>query len=103
MLVAQDLIVPGATGTVHGPLSSKFTNIASVVNNAVPVLFAISGIALFIYLVWGGFDYLTSLGEPKKAESGKNRITAAVVGFILLFSAFWILQLVDFVFGFKIF
>ncbi len=105
MRIAQSLQIPGVTGTIEGPkgVGAKFTNLASVINQAVPILFAFAGIALFAYLVWGGFDFLTSMGDPKKAEAGKNKITSAVIGFIIIFAAFWILQIVDVFFGFKIF
>lgn len=103
MKIAQVLEIPGSD-PVKGPLSeSRFPDLASVVNNAVPILFAFSGMALFVYLVWGGFDFLTSMGDPKKAEQGKNKITHAVVGFIIIFAAFWIVQLADLFLGFKIF
>ncbi len=103
MKIAQRLEINGTP--IEGPLpkDTPFTNLASVVNNAVPILFAFSGIALFIYFVWGGFDYLTSMGDPKKAEQGKNKITNAVVGFIIMFVAFWVVQVMDIFLGFEIF
>ncbi|MBI2611626.1 hypothetical protein HYW54_02650 [Candidatus Gottesmanbacteria bacterium] len=109
MKIAQRLEINGTP--IEGPLPTisgqpgvyKFTTLASIINAAVPILFAFSGIALFIYLVWGGFDYLTSMGDPKKAEQGKNRITHAVVGFIIMFVAFWVVQVMDIFLGFEIF
>lgn len=107
MKIAQILRISGQE--IQGPLPTipgggyKFTNLASIVNNAVPLLFAFSGIALFIYLVWGGFDFLTSMGDAKKAEQGKNKITHAVVGFIIIFISFWVVQIVDAFLGFDIF
>ena len=49
----------------------------------------------------GGFDYLTSLGDPKKAETGKTKITRAITGFIIIFAAYWITQAVAFMLGLK--
>ncbi|MBI4067416.1 hypothetical protein HY407_03460 [Candidatus Gottesmanbacteria bacterium] len=103
MQIAQELEING-TPIAKGPLPmDKFNNLSSIINQAVPILFSIAGIALFIYLVWGGFDYLMSMGDPKKAEAGKNKITHAVVGFIIMFSSYWILQIVDALFGFNIY
>ena len=102
-LFAQDLRLPGIPGIIKGPLptSKGFTNLASLVNNAIPILMAVAGIALLIYLIWGGFDFLTSMGDPKKAELGKTKITQAIIGFLIIFAAYWITQLVAFVFGLK--
>ncbi len=101
MQLAQKLKIPGITGIIEGPpdFNPEFTNLASVVTVALKKLvFPIAGIILLAYLVWGGFDYLTSLGDPKKAEAGKNKITAAIIGFIIIFASYWIVQIVDYVF-----
>lgn len=73
---------------------SDFTNLSSIVTNAIPLLFSVAGLILLAYLIWGGFDYLTSMGDPKKAEAGKTKITNAVIGFFIIFAAYWITQLI---------
>lgn len=96
--LAQVLNLPG-NNTINGPIDSgRFPNLASLVNNAIPLVFAVAGIFLFLYLVWGGFDFLTSMGDPKRAESGKGKITSAIVGFVIIFVAYWLVQVVDFIF-----
>ena len=99
MILAQHLILPGGQD-IQGPLkdSKNFTNLASVVNNAIPVVFSIAGILLLLYLIWGGFDFLTSMGDPKKADSARGKITNALLGFLLIFAAYWIVQIINFVF-----
>ncbi len=98
MQLAQKVTIGNMT--IDGPLNKsgqpQFNSLASVVNNAVPLLFSIAGIFLLAYILWGGFDYLTSMGDPKKAEAGKNKITAAVIGFFIIFVSFWIVQLVKY-------
>ncbi|OGG03940.1 hypothetical protein A2W14_05740 [Candidatus Gottesmanbacteria bacterium RBG_16_37_8] len=101
-LLVQGLIIPGVTGKISGPLPpGKFTNLASLVNNAVPLILALAGIALLLYLIWGGFDFLTSMGDPKKTEMGKTKITQAIIGFFIIFTSYWIVQLVAYLFGLK--
>src|SRR3990170_4627244 len=101
-LLTQSIVIPGVTGTIQGPLpAGRFTNLASLVNNAVPLILALAGIALLLYLIWGGFDFLTSMGDPKKAEMGKTKITQAIIGFFIIFTSYWIVQLVDYLFGLK--
>ena len=99
-LAQNKITLPGTNTTIEGPvgLKTEFTDLSSVVSAALPYLFAIAGIILFAFIVWGGFDYLTAMGDPKRAEAGKNKITSAVIGFILIFAAFWIYQLVSYLF-----
>ncbi len=61
-----------------------------------------AGIILFLMLLFGGFQMLTGAGDSKSLEEGKKRITAAILGFFLLFAAYWIAQLVELIFGITI-
>lgn len=106
MKLAQNLNLPGGqtiTGPLNQPGKPQFTNLASIVTNALPIVFSIAGIILLLYLLWGGFDYLTSMGDPKKAESGRGKITNAIIGFIIIFAAFWLVQLIDYIFKLKVY
>jgi hypothetical protein len=109
-LIAQQLFINpsgSAPFDLQGPLNKpgkpEFTNIASIFNNVRPLFFAIVGILLFVYFCWGGFDFLTSMGDAKKADSGKNKITHAIIGFIIIFVAYWVLQITDAFFGFGVY
>lgn len=61
----------------------------------VTVVAALAGIIFFIMLIVGGFRYLFSAGDPKKAEAAKGTLTAAFLGLILIVSAFVILRLLS--------
>jgi hypothetical protein len=65
-------------------------------------IFPIAGIILFVVLVLGGFQMLTGATNSKSIDEGKQRITAAILGFILLFAAYWIAQLLELIFGIRI-
>lgn len=97
MKLASNLSINGV-GTISDPVGNQFSNLASVVSVFFRYVFAFAGIALLLYLLLGGFSYLTAMGDPKKAESGKQKITYAIIGFIVIFAAFWLTQLVDYIF-----
>ena len=84
------------TGTV-----GKFTNIGAILNEAIPFIFAFAGIALLLMLLSAGFNFLTSAGDPKKIEAGKQRLTNAIVGFLIIFVAYWAVQMAGVIFGIK--
>jgi hypothetical protein len=75
-------------GTPGGFLSQLF-----------PYLFTIAGLIMFFMFVWGGFEMIYRQDDPKVFEVGRNRATAAVIGFFLLFCSYWIAQLVEVIFG----
>lgn len=51
------------------------------------------GVAL-ILIVYAGVQILTSGGDPKKTQAGKELLTAAVTGFIFLLLAVYLLELI---------
>jgi hypothetical protein len=84
-------------------LKTSFTDVASLVNTLLPYLFYGSGIALLIYLVFGGIQLMLSQGEPKAMEGAKNKITGAVIGFVIIFVAYWLVLLIGRILGIGVF
>ncbi|MBU0975143.1 hypothetical protein KKD03_05590 [Patescibacteria group bacterium] len=73
-----------------------------IVSRLLNFLFPLAGLILFLLISWGGFEILVSSADQKGMEVGKNRITAAIVGFLLLFSTYWMAQIVELIFRIKI-
>lgn len=63
--------------------------------NIVTVITSFAAIALFIMLVYGGYKYLSSGGDPKKAEAAKSTLTYAMIGFVLIIGAFLIIRVIS--------
>lgn len=55
----------------------------------------IGGLAVFIALLIGGFLYLTSVGDPGKMREAKDRISSALIGLVILFSIYLILNTIN--------
>lgn len=56
---------------------------------------ALGGLAVFIVLVWAGFQYLTSTGDPTKMKDAMSRIKSAVLGLVLLLASVLILNTIN--------
>jgi len=46
-----------------------------------------------IMIVWGGFMLMFSAGDPNKAQTGKKIITSAIVGAVIVFCGWLIINL----------
>lgn len=104
-LLAQTLTLPGGE-QIQGPAgiavlqdTSGKISIGSILSRAIPFVFAFAGIGLFLMILASGFDYLTSAGDEKKLEQGKQRLTYAIVGFVVIFASFWIVEALGAMFG----
>jgi hypothetical protein len=58
------------------------------------LVFVIAAILVFGYLVLGGIEWITSGGDKSKTESARNKITAAIVGFVILVASWALMSLV---------
>ncbi|KKU12184.1 MAG: hypothetical protein UX19_C0005G0016 [Candidatus Woesebacteria bacterium GW2011_GWA1_45_8] len=63
--------------------------------NIVSAILGFAGIVLFVLLIMGGFKYITAGGDPKAVDGAKKTLTYAIVGFVLVASAFLILRFIE--------
>lgn len=87
--------IEGPFPTTTNPGKIRFESLGDILTIALQYLFPIAGLLLFLFLVFGGFQLLVSSGDPKKIEAGRNRITYAVLGFVLLIVSFWLTKIVE--------
>ncbi len=59
-----------------------------IIGNVLNALLGFMGIVLVLYFLYGGFLYMTSSGDSKKVESAKDTIKNAVIGMIIIVTAF---------------
>ena len=84
-------------------LNPELTSLEGIINTLIPLIIVLSGLILLIMLIAGGFQMLTSAGNPEGAEAGKKKLTSALIGFVVIFAAYWIIQFMEVVLGVNIF
>lgn len=70
-----------------------------IIGTAIVIIFIIAVIIALIWLVIGGIKWITSSGDSGKVEAARNQIIAAVIGLVVVFLSFFILNFVLTVFG----
>ena len=88
---AQELNIPG--GQISGPDGFAFHSVGKIIEQAIPYIFAFAGIGLLLMIISAGLTLMTSAGDTKKLESGKQRLNYAIVGFLIIFISYWAVQL----------
>lgn len=76
-----------------------YTCIGHLVSNLAAAAFIIAGIAFFVFLVWGGVEYLISGGDKTKLGQAQARMTSALIGLAIVASSWAIYQIVLTFFG----
>ncbi|MFC1727101.1 hypothetical protein ACFL0Y_01130 [Patescibacteria group bacterium] len=96
------------SASIKDPVSSRFSTIGEIFSGRgsnpglLDYVFILAGFALLIYLIIGGFELLTSGGNPESINRGKGRITHAIIGFIIIFTSYWVIQLLEVILGVSI-
>lgn len=90
----------GAGGEDPATTSGQF--LAEIIATSARVLLILGGLAVFIFLAWGAFSWITSGGDKGKVEEARNRITAAIIGLTILFASFALVAFVFPMLGFEI-
>ena len=62
--------------------------------------FVVSGITILFFFVMAGIKMIQSAGgNPQEAEKAKQAMTSAVVGFVIMFTAYWIIKIIELITG----
>ena len=77
--------------------------IGGIVAGLIRLILVITALVFFFILVIGGIRWIASGGDKQQTEAARNQITAALVGLIIVFAAWAIVQLINTFFGINIF
>ena len=96
-----------AQGTINITPGGQFAGlnsitIANIISALIILILIVAALIFFFMLVWGGIRYITSGGDKGQTEAARNQITAALIGLVIVFAAWAIINLVNLFFGINI-
>lgn len=96
---AADVAIPG--NSIPG---FKFAggSVGNIVSSLFNYLLPLAGILMFAMIIYGGLTLMLSGGNPEGVKEGTNKILFGVVGFIVVFASFWIIKIIETIFGIQI-
>ena len=83
------------------PLATNFQSLGELVTSFLPIFLLAAGVIFFILTAFAGFSMITSAGsdDAQAHERWRMILTYGVTGLIIIFSAFWVIQIINFVTG----
>lgn len=94
------MIKPALAYAIDSP--TDFETFGAVFTTMLPNIFIAAGLLMFFYLIFGGFKYLTAAGDEKAIMAAKNTLTNAVIGLTIIFCSWWIIRIIEVIFGMAI-
>ena len=75
--------------------------VGKIVSAIIAGSLSIAGVILLFLLIGGGIAMIAGAGksDPQSVEKGKKAATSALIGFVVVFSAYWIVKLIETITG----
>jgi tellurite resistance protein TehA-like permease len=101
MLLSSTQLV-GAQQNLFPNDVEKLTDVDAFIRGIIRVVFIFATLAVLLFLIYGGFKWVTSGGDKTKTEEARGTITAAIVGLAIIALSFIIVRLLEAFFGINI-
>src|SRR5258705_3889091 len=76
----------------------RLDNASSITGSIVTILLVFGVIVAIIFMIIGGIRWTMSGGDKGKLDQARHTITGAIVGIIIAFSAYFVLNVITFLF-----
>ncbi|HXS14727.1 MAG TPA: hypothetical protein VN711_01240 [Candidatus Saccharimonadales bacterium] len=89
------------------PLPGPIQNISNsagpfgqtLIQHGINILLYVAIILTLVFVLIGGMKWMLSQGDKKQVEEAQKTITYAVIGLIVMFLSFFIINIIGFAFG----
>lgn len=94
--VQTEVIIPGSEPVFDGGLlRGRVGDLAGYLGIIYNFLISIVGVVAGVFILVGGFQYVTAGGDAARVTSAKQRISSALIGFVLALSSFVLLNTIN--------
>ncbi len=87
-----------ATGDVSACLGDdcpkQLTELGAILDKVMNLLFPFAGIVCVIFIIIGGYMWLTSAGDPAKIQQAQGTLTWAIIGLVFVLIAVAIIKVI---------
>lgn len=74
--------------------------VQTILLNVITLFFAVGGIGVTIYFIWGAVDWILAGGDKEKISGARKKMTNSLIGLVLLALSFALIRTVGSIVGF---
>lgn len=103
--VNQNAVLPNYPDKIFAPgkmIDLRTASLGSIISVILPYILVFAGLFLLVTLISGGIALMTAAGDAGKTKAGYGKITAGLIGFLIIFVSFFVVQIVEVLLGVKI-
>jgi hypothetical protein len=94
-LAGAQFQIPDSSGTGLGGGLGAETTLTGFILRVINIALALAGLIAVLFMIIGGFRYITAGGNTDSAELGKKTILNSVIGIIVIILSFVIVRVVS--------
>jgi hypothetical protein len=87
--------IPRAAGQVKYAFGAGDNSVRAIISRILFIALGLAGIVAILFMVYGGYRYITSGGNEEGAEAGKHILTNSIIGVAVILLAYVILTVVQ--------
>jgi len=74
--------------------------VSVLLNNA----YMVAGLIILFLFLFGGISFIINSGQgnPKKSAQNAKMLSSTLIGFLIIFASYWIIQIIEAITGLKI-
>lgn len=79
------------------------STLGDLVSLVVKLGFVLSGLLILFFVIFAGFQMVVGAGSnnPEATKKGQQAATSALIGFVIVFVAYWIVRIIELITGFR--
>lgn len=97
--ITNPVLPPSIGGGAHPNTGAGGSALGQLISNLVGALFIAGFLLAFMEILMGGVSWITAGGDKQKLETARDKITNAIIGLIVVASAYALASLVARFFG----
>jgi len=94
-LTSAQVQIPQVPGQASGAFGGGQQTIRQIIVNILTLALQIAGFLAILFVIYGGFRYMTSGGSEEGAEAGKKILTNAIIGLAVIILSYVILAVIS--------
>ncbi len=79
--------------------AASFDCVPILFQNIVQGALILAGATALFFILFAGIRFILSGGDPKQVEAARHTLTYAIIGLVLIFSSFFIINVIAYITG----
>lgn len=83
-----------STASINPPKLSKLFSVGGPLDNIFTIIFPLAGLICVIFIIIGGYMWISAAGDPSRVKTAQNTLTWAIIGLVVVLLAVAVIEVI---------